>query len=107
MPFAAVLTQGRSLFLRPPVAVLRTEGHIWARSMSSCYGILPIYKPPTHSVKESRFFSANPPQPQRFRVILSSSPCESITRPGQHLRLPRASIIVEMLPGSARDGPLP
>src|SRR5258708_10328933 len=36
-----------------------------------------------------------------------SSPCESNTRPGQRLRLPRASIIVEMLPGCARDGPLP
>ena len=73
MPFAAVLTRGQSTFLSPPVAVLCTEGHIWARSMSSCYGILPIYKPPTHSVKESRFFSANPPRPVRLRVILCSS----------------------------------
>src|SRR5258707_984675 len=35
-----------------------------------------------------------------------SSPCESNTRPGQRVRLPRASIIVEMLSGCARDGPL-
>src|SRR2546430_12861314 len=50
---------------------------------SQCYGMLPIYKPPTHSVKESRFFSSNsmvpasPPDP-------CSSPLRSITRSEEH-----------------------
>src|SRR6266436_3347483 len=106
MPFAAALTQGRSTFLSPPVAVLRTEGHIWARSMSSCYGILPIYKPSTHSVKESRFFSVN------LRG-LSVSTLSSVL--GHASRLlgrdnacpwPGHLLTVEMLPGPARDGSL-
>jgi len=101
MPFAAVLTRGQSTFLSPPVAVLCTEGHIWARSMSSCYGILPIYKPPTHSVKESRFSlralaaCASPRYPLSFAMRVDCSI-------GTTLAPARASIIVEMLPGSAR-----
>src|SRR6266852_3041593 len=39
--------------------------------LSECYGILPIYKPPTHSVKESPFFSANPPRSGRLRAIFA------------------------------------
>src|SRR5439155_12782876 len=61
--------------------------------LSQCYGILPIYKPPAHSVKESRF-SANPRWPPLLRVIPCSSPSKSITQPaqpGQRLRLPWAS----------------
>src|SRR5258707_984674 len=44
--------------------------------LSQFYGILPIYKPQTHSVKEScclesHCFSANPQLPQRVCVILA------------------------------------
>src|ERR1700731_3757994 len=109
MPFAAVLTRGQSTILSPPIAVLRTEGHIWARSMSSCYGILPIHKPPTPSVKESRFFSANPPRPHHLHAILISS----VLRPASRLLgrdnacpWPGHLLTVEMLRGPARDGPL-
>jgi len=58
--------------------------------LSRCHGILPIYKPPAHSVKESR---------SSLRTSAASAsvgypripPGKSITRPGQRLRLLRAS----------------
>ena len=99
---------GQSLFLSPPVAVLRPEGHIRERSMSPHNS-----KASCQSTSPKRTPSRNPGASLRTLSCLSVSAlslllrCESNTRPGQHLRLPRASIIVEMLRGSARDGPLP
>src|SRR6266404_3184748 len=99
---------GQSLFLSPPVAVLRTEAHIWERSMSSrnstasCQSTSPKRTPSRNPAASLRTLSG-----LTISALSLLSPCESTTRPGQRLRLPGASIIVEMLRGSARDGPLP
>src|SRR5712692_8985682 len=76
MPFAVVLTRaGRCFYLRLSRFSARKgiSGAVYV--LSQCYGILPIYKPPSHSVKESRHFSANVspastfPRPQRLHVL--------------------------------------
>src|SRR5258708_33515969 len=63
----------------------------WERSMSchGCCSILPIYKPSTHSVKESPLISAKSPwsSARAFPCILLWSGHRSVRRwPGQRLR---------------------
>jgi LssY C-terminus len=59
MPFAAVLTRAsRRFYLRLLRFFARKGISGSGYVLSQCYGILQIYKPPAHSVKESGFFSA-------------------------------------------------
>ena len=84
---------GQSLILFPRVAVLRTEGHIWERSMSShnaaasCQSTSPRRSPS----RNPAFSGANPPRSGASLHSPWSLPCRSITRPGQRLRPPWAS----------------
>ncbi len=62
MPIAAVLTRAsRCCYLRQSQS---SYGRAYLGAfyvLSQCYGILPIYKPSTYPVKESRLFFANVP----------------------------------------------
>ncbi len=71
---------------------------------SPCYGILSIYKPPTHSVKECRFFPTNPLRPQRLCVILTLRVGILPVNQDNACSFPEHLLTVEMLTDPARDG---
>src|SRR5260370_42303349 len=75
--------------------------------LSQRYGILPIYKPPTHSVKESRHYSTSARQPLRPCIIIVLR-CHSFWnvagRMDNACTFPGHLLTVEMLVSLARDG---
>ncbi len=57
MPFAAVLARAGRRSNHRLRRLSSGKGISWNGALPQCYGIFSIYKPSTHSVKESRLFS--------------------------------------------------